>query len=150
MRDWVLTLAVWLLFFWLVSDVFVFAWHFLLWLLGEEPQPAQLARAIALIGTLGSYLGVIATNAALLLGWAYYNQRRFRAHERRKFAPLVSCEDLSQMYGFPVSVIEEWQAATILVAHLAEDGGLTSMEVRQRPSLESVPTGNEDQPAEPS
>jgi len=139
-RDWALTALVWLLYLWLISDVFVFSWRLFRWLFQGQPEPEQLSRAIALLGTLGSYVVVIVINAALLLAWAIYNQSRFRGHERRRQARPVSLEDLSRMYGFPTPVIAEWQAAPILVARLGDDGGLLDIEIRARPSAEAAPT----------
>ena len=114
--------------------MFVFSWRAFNWLFRGAAEPQQLARVLALFGTLGSYAGVVALNAIALLGWAIYNQYRFRGRERRKSAPQVTSADLSELYGFPAAVIESWQKASILVANLALDGRLTGMEIRARPT----------------
>jgi biofilm PGA synthesis protein PgaD len=145
LRDRILTFALWLLYLWLISDVFVIALHLFQWLFFEKPQPEEWARVAAILTTLGSYAGIVIANAALLLAWALYNQIRFRGRERRKSAPAVSREDLAQMYGFPVAKIEQWQSASILVAHLADDGGLLEMEVHGRPSATGVGIGEQSQ-----
>ncbi len=133
-RDWLLTLGLWAIYLWLISEVFVFGWRVFNWLFHGAAEPQQLARVFALFDTLGSYVGVIAINATTLLAWALYNQYRFRGRERRKFAPHVSSEDLAQMYGFPAAVIEQWQGAPILIANLTQEGRLMGMDVLARPA----------------
>ena len=112
--------------------VWLFEWLFL-----GRSQPAEWAHASAILHTLGTYAGIIVANASLLLAWALYNQIRFRGRERRRFAPLVTCADLAEMYGFPVSSIDEWQNASILVAHLDADGRLVEMQQIPRPEPEA-------------
>ena len=136
LRDWALTLGLWAIYLWLTSEVFVFGWRVFNWIFREGAEPPQLARVLALFDTLGSYVGVIATNAMMLLAWALYNQFRFRGRERRKFAPRVTGADLEQMYGFPAAVIEQWQGTPILVANLTPEGQLMGMDMRARPKPE--------------
>jgi poly-beta-1,6-N-acetyl-D-glucosamine biosynthesis protein PgaD len=135
----VLTLGLWAIYFWLTSDVFIFSWRAFNWLFRGAAEPQQLARVLALFGTLGSYAGVVAFNAVTLLGWAIYNQYRFRGRERRKSAPHVSSADLSGLYGFPAAIIESWQGTPILVANLTPDGRLMGMEIRARPAPSATP-----------
>ncbi|HYL31546.1 MAG TPA: poly-beta-1,6-N-acetyl-D-glucosamine biosynthesis protein PgaD [Stellaceae bacterium] len=136
-RDGVITALVWLFYLWLISDAFVFIWHIFLWLFWASPEPKQFSHAVAVLHTLGLDAVVIGINAALLIGWALYNQVRFRGRERRKPVPAVSPKDLAEMYGFPVSAIKAWQAASIVRARLAENGRLINIDVLKRPSAKS-------------
>jgi biofilm PGA synthesis protein PgaD len=133
-RDSVLTAIIWLLYLWLMSDAFVFVWHLVRWLLGEQPEPEQISHTIAVLGTLTTNAAVIAINAAILVAWALYNQMRFRGRERRAFAPVVSPKNLSEMYGIPESEIAKWQKAPILRVHLADNGKVLKMAVQSHPA----------------
>jgi biofilm PGA synthesis protein PgaD len=79
------------------------------------------------LATLEDYGIVILVNCAVLIAWAIYNQVRFHGQDRRSACPLVSVEDLAQLYGFPSDDIARWQQSRILVMHHGPDGTLLTV-----------------------
>jgi biofilm PGA synthesis protein PgaD len=114
-RDWLLTLGLWATYAVLVRDVFQFisaaVWR-------AFSNEAGLSAALPpMFVTLSSYMGVIAFNGALFIGWAVYNQLRFRGMDRRKSAPAVRVEDVAGLYGFTVTEVEHWRGSRIVIVH---------------------------------
>jgi len=138
-RDWLLTTAVWLAYFWLISDTFSYLRYLFQWLLQSEPPSADLARLAGIFATLQSYVLVIVMNAAVLVIWALYNRFRFRGRERRKFSPAVTLRDLARLYDVPVSDVAAWQLARILILHHDGAGRLTGVEVKAPPRVDAAP-----------
>ncbi len=85
-------------------------------LLGLPPLPPAPMHG-DIIATLLSYAAVIAHNAMLLMVWSLYNFVRFRGHNRRLFAKVVSAEDLAELYRLPAEDVTAWQHARRIVMH---------------------------------
>ncbi|MFI4988044.1 MAG: poly-beta-1,6-N-acetyl-D-glucosamine biosynthesis protein PgaD [Alphaproteobacteria bacterium] len=75
-------------------------------------------------GTLLSYLAVIAHNAMILVVWSLYNFVRFRGHNRRLFARMVTKEDLAKTYRQSADDVGDWQRARRIVMHHDAEGNI--------------------------
>ncbi len=135
-RDWLLTAAVWVVYFWLISDTFSYLHYLFQSLSYSEPVPADFARFTGIFATLQSYVLVIIMNAAILVIWALYNRIRFRGRERRKFSPAVTLRDLARLHDVPVSDVAAWQLARILVIHHDGAGKLARVEIKAPPAVD--------------
>jgi len=132
-RDGVLTLGMWLAYLWLISDSFVLLGHVWGWLVRHNARPGELSRFFALLETIQSYTVVIIVNATLFVGWALYNQVRFRGKERRKAAPALTIAELAEFYHRPAAEIATWQDARIATVTHDATGQIEA--VRVHPSL---------------
>jgi len=124
-RDRILTVLLWLLYFYLIRDAF----FFLHWVFFDNSPEAL--RFSGTLNTLDWYLFIIAINSVVFIGWALYSQIRFRGNERRQFSYLASAADLGQLYGIPVEKVVAWQQARILTMRHDDDGNLLEAVVVQ-------------------
>ena len=85
------------------------------------------------------YMLIVVTIGICLLGWARYNQFRFRTNERRiKFRPPVSSDELADFYQLSVQqVVETAQSRRIVLEH-TEDGLVQDLEAND--PLPALPT----------
>ena len=128
LRDVILTIALWVLYFFFIRDAIPFAvdlWH---WALNGFDDIAQYPnlKIMPMIQAYGQVAGVM---AVLYLGWAIYNMLRFRGRQRRKPRADVTPDDLANMYGFSTETVESWQDASSLVMHHDDQGHLTDVKV---------------------
>jgi biofilm PGA synthesis protein PgaD len=128
-RDGVLTFAMWLAYLWLISDAFVLLAHVWRWLIRHDARPEELNRFFAILGTIQSYAVVIIVNATLFVGWALYNQLRFRGKERRKAAPSLAVAELAEFYHRPAAEIEAWQDARVATVTHDAAGGIEAVRI---------------------
>src|SRR5690242_19269483 len=104
----------WFTFFYLLRELFLFLNGIAAWLALGAEAPDFLAHWWV-AQNLGAYAAIGAMNGAMLIGWALYNQIRFRGKERRKFVAPLALKELQAMYGFSIAEIATWQAARIVV-----------------------------------
>lgn len=70
-----------------------------------------------------AYILVVMLIAAVLIGWATYNQMRFRRNERRKHPPRpVSAQEMARFFGADESLVYRWQASRRIVMSHDEQG----------------------------
>ncbi|HEY0521757.1 MAG TPA: poly-beta-1,6-N-acetyl-D-glucosamine biosynthesis protein PgaD [Stellaceae bacterium] len=124
-----LTLLMWLAFLYLLRELFLFLHGTAAWLAFGADAPDFL-RHWWVMQDLGAYAVTGAVNGAMLIGWALYNQIRFRGKERRKSVAPLALKDLQAMYGFSVAEIATWQTARIVVIEHEPDGRIRSVETR--------------------
>lgn len=121
-------MLVWILYFYLMREALAQGYALLRqapdWLFYNGPRPF-LPVIASFLDTIGTYGLVILVNSAALIGWAIYNNLRYRGKHRRLAAPLVTPADLATLYHVPVSDITSWQNARILKIQHAGDGSLT-------------------------
>ena len=134
LRDIALTVALWLLYAYMVRDFLLFLAETIAWLLGLGPVPPHAKLAVPLFPTLGSYALIALMNALILISWARYNQMRFRGRERRKASPHVTPADMAKMYHVTAEEVAAWQQARILIVHHDGDGHLIGVEVPAPPT----------------
>lgn len=128
LRDIVLTIALWVLYFYFIRSSFPFfvdLWH---WAIGGFNNYAQYPN-LAIIPTIQAYLQVAALMTVIYLGWAIYNMLRFRGRQRRKPRAPVAAEDLANMYGFSAETVTSWQEAGTLLIHHDAEGHLTDVKI---------------------
>ena len=112
-------------FLYLIKDAFIdiyllgtetFAWAFL-----HADRP-DLPALFGFLSTLGLYGLIAILNGAILMGWALYNQIRFRGRETRHAIASVSPADLGRLYGVSAEQVAEWQTLPALVIRHDADG----------------------------
>jgi poly-beta-1,6-N-acetyl-D-glucosamine biosynthesis protein PgaD len=114
----------WVIYLYLIREVFgdlylmvdeAFAWAF-----GHVPR-SDLPTAFRFLYTLALYGVVVVVNGMLLIGWALYNQYRFRGRDSRKAIAAVSVDDLGRFHGFSGDEVARWQQArTLVIIHNGE------------------------------
>jgi biofilm PGA synthesis protein PgaD len=121
---------VWLVFLYLIKDAFIdcyllvtetFAWAFL-----DAARP-DLPTFFGFLSTLGLYGLIAVLNGAILMGWALYNQVRFRGRETRNPGAPVSSADFGKLYGVSAETIAEWQNTPALVISHDDNGTLLTV-----------------------
>jgi poly-beta-1,6-N-acetyl-D-glucosamine biosynthesis protein PgaD len=146
-RDWILSVAMWVLYLYLIREVFTdvyrlvdegYAWAFL-----GAPHPS-LPTVFRFVYTLGLYSVIVVINGMVLIGWATYNRYRFRGPDHRRAIGKVSPTQLGQFYGFPAETVAEWQQArSLIMIHDAEGKLLAAV---PKP-VDTVERASNDQPA---
>ena len=126
-RDRVMSVAMWLLYLYLIREVFfdirllvveAYEWAFL-----EAPRP-DLPEVFRFLYVLGLYVVVVTVNGAILIGWASYNRYRFRGADDRQAISPVSAVGLGRFFGASGEQVAEWQNARSLVMIHDADGKL--------------------------
>jgi biofilm PGA synthesis protein PgaD len=109
--------------------VWVYLWMpalaFAGWILGVRIGYGEMVIRNGFSGVIGLvklYSVIIASLGGALLAWAYYNYFRFRGVERRKGAPRVTLEKLSERYGIDRRTLQRWSRAKRLVVHHNDHG----------------------------
>jgi poly-beta-1,6-N-acetyl-D-glucosamine biosynthesis protein PgaD len=124
-RDWILSVAIWVLYLFLIREVFIDVYLIVDegygWALHDAPH-SDVSRVFRFFCTLGSYGAVVVMNGVILIGWAAYNQFRFRGADHRKAIGSVSAAQLGQFYGFSGEAVAAWQQARSL-AMIHDEGG---------------------------
>ncbi|MFY9288971.1 MAG: poly-beta-1,6-N-acetyl-D-glucosamine biosynthesis protein PgaD [Alphaproteobacteria bacterium] len=122
-RDVVLTILVWLLYFYFLRDFFVFTGDAIRWTFHGFDH-TQDYNSFRIIGTIVSYVQVILAMEILFIGWSFYNLLRFGKKARRKDPKPVSSEEIAKLYGSSVKDVNQWQQANTLVMHHDREGHL--------------------------
>lgn len=120
----------WLAFLYLIKDAFIdvylLAKETVEWAFLHADRP-DLPAFFGFLSTLGIYGLIAILNGAILMGWAYYNQVRFRGRESRQAIAPVSPDDLGKRYGVSAETIVEWQSLRALVMTHDADGKLLAV-----------------------
>lgn len=121
LRDVILTILLWMVyllsmrdFFFFLGDVADWAWHGF--------AHSENYKSFDILPTFLFYSEVTLVFLAVFIGWARYNQFRFRGKSRRKAAGPVTPDDLAAFYGLEPRQIETWQDAKILTVHHDKKG----------------------------
>lgn len=146
-RDWILSAAMWILYLYLIREVFTdiyrlvdegYAWAFL-----GAAHP-NLPTVFRFMYTLGLYSVIVIVNGMVLIGWAAYNRYRFRGPDHRRAIGMVSLAQLGQFYGVPAETVAEWQQARSLI--MIHDAGGKVLAAMPKP-VDTVERASPDQPA---
>jgi poly-beta-1,6-N-acetyl-D-glucosamine biosynthesis protein PgaD len=117
-RDRILSVAIWILYLYLIREVFIDGYRLLeggvAWAFLDAVQPS-LPAVFRFAYTLGLYAAVAMVNGMILIGWATYNRQRFRGADHRRAIGTVSTAQLGQFYGVSADTVAEWQRARSLV-----------------------------------
>jgi len=115
----------WIVYLYLIQDAFIDLYMLVdkaaRWIFLHAPRP-DLPSMFGLMETLGDYAAVIVVNGAILIGWALYNQLRFRGRDSRKAIAAVSPAELGDFHGFSDADVAQWQQARILMITHDADG----------------------------
>ena len=126
-RDWILSVAMWLLFLYMIREVFTDLYRLVDeaydWAFQQAPRP-DLPEVFRFLYVLGLYSVVVSVNGAILIGWASYNRFRFRGHDDRNAVSPVSVAGLGRFYGVSGEQVAEWQRTRSLVMIHDTDGKL--------------------------
>ncbi|WP_338885069.1 MULTISPECIES: poly-beta-1,6-N-acetyl-D-glucosamine biosynthesis protein PgaD [Xenorhabdus] len=88
--DILLTILAWVGFIYLFMVGLFYVSH-------NDPKPFTATLFTSELGTIILYIAVAIFNAFLLIGWAKYNQRRFRI-ERRRHRPALTHTEVAQSF----------------------------------------------------
>ena len=130
--DLVLTIIAWILFVILLYRGVVDSGT------GPESGPRPIVPdALSTLDTLTLYVVVALINAAILIGWALYNQMRFRGRDRRQPIGVLSDRKLAESFKVKISSLEELRASRFAVVFHDEGG-----EIRDIQGRANLPIGN--------
>jgi biofilm PGA synthesis protein PgaD len=133
-----LTLFFWIFWFYLWIPVI----SLIAWLLGIETFYDQMvvqAGLEAFSELLDLYITVIMALGVTLIGWALYNQIRFRGKERRTLQPNVSKNEVAQFFELdPILTTRLQQAKYIELGH-NEQGQLVTIKSWHQPEDRETP-----------
>ncbi|MBE9502843.1 MAG: poly-beta-1,6-N-acetyl-D-glucosamine biosynthesis protein PgaD [Proteobacteria bacterium] len=124
----IVTLAFWALWFYLwIPLISLVAWLFGIEIFYEE---FILTEGYHLLISLFFRYGMVTLIISIcLLGWAFYNQLRFRNKDRRKEAPLPSSQALADFFGVNVAHLEKSRKAKRLIVRFDDTGQIRNIEI---------------------
>lgn len=96
---------------------------------GSGPRPI-VPDALSTLDTLTLYAIVALINAAILIGWAIYNQARFRGRNRRQPVGILSDRKLADSFNVKTSSLEELRASRLAVVFHDERGVIRDIQGR--------------------
>jgi len=127
-RDVVLTVLAWFIYFYLIQDSFPFIGDIVRWAWGGFDGTTSYV-SFKIVPTIISYAEVILAFAVVFIGWALYNQVRFRGKNRRKFSLPVTSNELAEMYQLTPGAVDQWQQTKSLIMHHDSNGYLMQINV---------------------
>jgi biofilm PGA synthesis protein PgaD len=130
--DLVLTIVAWILFVMLLYRGVVDSGT------GPESGPRPIVPdALSTLDTLTLYIIVALINAAILIGWALYNQMRFRGRDRRQPIGPLSDNKIAESFRVKTSSLAELRGSRFAVVFHDEGG-----EIRDIQGRRIIPDGN--------
>jgi len=145
--DWVLSALMWLLYLYFIRealiDLYCLMEDSLQWAFAGAERP-DLPTISRFLDTLENYGIVVVANGAALIGWALYNQIRFRGRDRHRAGEPVTVVDLAALYGISAEDITDWQESRILVMEHDVDG--TLLKVTSKDTSQILPTHKKTAP----
>lgn len=130
-RDIVLTILLWMVYLFFMKDVFFFLDDVGHWAWNGFTDAGRY-ESFKILPTFLSYAEVTAVFVLIYLGWARYNQFRFRGKCRRKAIGPVQAEELAAFYGVGARQVDKWQQARILTFCHDAKGHITAAEFGAR------------------
>jgi poly-beta-1,6-N-acetyl-D-glucosamine biosynthesis protein PgaD len=130
LRDAILTLFVWAMYFYFMRDFFFFCGDFFMYAI-RGFQNIEAYPSLKILGTIANYLGVSLVLMILFLAWSGYNAVRFRNKTRRKFQPPVGAQELGDAYHAGAKAVGMWQKARVMVMHHDRQGHLTDVLIQE-------------------
>ena len=118
--DAILTIIAWIGFLYLV-------YHGLIVSLANSPYQG-IRPFFTSMDTVRSYILISLVNGMVLIGWAKYNQFRFRAERRYLKPELKECELAKSLYITSEVFIEMNKAKNIIIYH-HDNGEIASVEI---------------------
>lgn len=124
----IVTLAFWALWFYLwIPLISLVAWLFGIEIFYEE---FILTEGYHILISLFFQYGMVALIISIcLLGWAFYNQLRFRRKDRRKEAPRPSAQAQADYFAVNVDHLKKGRKAKNLIVRFDNTGEIQSIEM---------------------
>ena len=98
---------------------------------GPESGPRPIVPdALSTFDTLTLYVIVALINAAILIGWALYNQMRFRGRNRRQSIGDLSDQKIAESFKVKISSLEELRTSRFAVVFHDEGGEIRDIQGR--------------------
>lgn len=104
------------------------------------PDVALWPVFLPTVRTLWGYGLLALANAALLVGWAIYNHRRFGGKDRRKPIKPLSDHRLAKSFAVTPAQLAQLRAARVSVIHHGAEGEILDIE-KSQPRLRAVQAG---------
>lgn len=117
--DVALTLLAWFVFIWLIYNGLVLAL--------DHPPLADIRPFFLTLDTLTIYTVVALFNGLVLIGWAKYNQYRFRVERRRRKAGLEEPELASSLH-ISEHLTHQLSEARVMTVYHDEKGDIDHIE----------------------
>ena len=130
LRDSILTLLVWVMYFYFMRDFFLFLVDCAVYAFNGF-QNIDAYPSLKIFSTIADYLGVSVVLTVLFLAWSAYNVLRFRNKTRRKFRPPVTAQELGDAYHAGAKAVGMWQKARVMVMHHDQQGHLTDVLIQE-------------------
>ena len=127
-RDVLLTVLLWLVYAYLLHDVYFFLLDIYHWL-HDGDATIKAYPKLRIFDMLQNYGEGLLAMALAFIGWALYNRIRFINKKRRKKSEPVTIDELGRMYKIDSAELESWQKKRSLVVHNDDKGRVTSVEV---------------------
>lgn len=120
--DALLTLIGW------VAFIYLFGTGILAILRGAAggPEASLVPTFLPTLGTLSTYAAIALINAAILVGWAVYNHRRFAGLDRRKPIEPAGVQRIARSFSVTASEVIRLRAAKAVTVHHDPSGGLSA------------------------
>ncbi len=126
-RDVILTILVWLLYFYFIKDFFVFAGDTIDWTFHGFSNTSDY-NSFKIVGTIVSYVEVILVMEVLFVAWSFYNLIRYGRKTRRRDPVAVSVEDIAKRYHIDAKDVGKWQRSRTMIMHHDKRGHLVEVE----------------------
>lgn len=104
------------------------------------PEASLWPVFLPTVHTLWGYALLALINAAVLVGWAVYNHRRFGGKDRRKPGKPLSDHRLAMSFAVTSAQLAQLRAARVSIIHHSADGEIVDIEKNQ-PRLHAVRAG---------
>jgi biofilm PGA synthesis protein PgaD len=122
------TLVFWVLWFYLWIPIV----SLLAWLFGAErfyQEMISKSGLDALIEILGLYAIIILTMGIILSGWAWYNQLRFRGHDKRRASAVVTPAEAASFFALKPEQLDLARYAKHVVIEHDDHGNIRDIRV---------------------
>jgi len=127
-RDVVLTILVWLLYFYFMRDFLIFSGDLLHWTFNGFSEVDEY-YSFRILSTLISYFEIIVIMEIVFVLWSMYNMFRYGKKKRRREQPPVNKEELAKAFHVSLTDVSAWQKAQTMVMHHDKRGRLTEVQV---------------------
>ncbi len=126
-RDGLLTVILWILYFYLIRDGIIFVSGLFLDLTYHES-----AKGLYALQKLSGYMLTILIGSIMFIGWAVYCRILFSRHKQQNFIRQVNTADLGELYGIAEEKVVIWQNARILSVSHDELGNMLEVLVLKK------------------
>lgn len=91
------------------------------------PDASLVPTFLPTLGTLSTYAAIALFNAAILVGWAVYNHRRFAGLDRRKPIDPVSVAQTARSFSLTMTEVNELKSAKVVTVYHHPRGDISGL-----------------------